>query len=335
MGSIPNVGLMAKKAEEYGSHDKTFEIAAEEVVRVVDLQELFYCSTALKLNIWRMCQVKDGPIQDWIKLAVRRSRSSNTPTFFGWTKSVLTTLNWLKIEKYLPALDTSDQVHIKSPARGNSIFFGTYSKGRRYDFCHWECTSGLSYRSVSILELGTSAKMLSIVPLMNGGGLFETGAGGSALDVQQFTTETPSLVSGWISCAGGVAESFGWSFENDRATLLGNIGSSHDQIVDAAQISIWWWNWTIEEVTYLAMYWALQSRQWQRLADEVQYTCTELTTNEKSIVSELNNAQGKAMNIKGYYNPSEDVVSKAMRPSTTFNRLKWLSSTFCSTGSGR
>ena len=193
MGSVPNVGLMAQKAEEYGSHDKTFEVSRDGTISIIDSDgKILLQHTVKKGDIWRMCQVKDGPIQDWIKLAVNRSRISNIPVVF-WLNADRAHDSELinKLEKYLPNFDTEGlEIHVKAPAEATRFSLNRIKEGRDTISATGNVLRDYLTDLFPILELGTSAKMLSIVPLMNGGGLFETGAGGSApKHVQQFEKE--------------------------------------------------------------------------------------------------------------------------------------------------
>ena len=333
MGSVPNVGLMAKKAEEYGSHDKTFEIASNGVVRVVDSAGTVLMQHDVETgDIWRMCQVKDGPIRDWIQLAVRRSRSSNTPIVFWLNEERAHDAQLIKkIEQYLPALDTEGlEIHIKSPVEATRFSLERIRKGEDTISVTGNVLRDYLTDLFPILELGTSAKMLSIVPLMNGGGLFETGAGGSApKHVQQFTAENHLR---WDSLGEFLAlavslNHLGESFDNERAVLL---GKTLDQATTKLLMNRKSPSRKVMELDnrgshfYLAMYWAeaIANQDGDKeLQARFNALSQKLTLNEQAIVSELNNAQGQAMNIKGYYNPDEDVVSQAMRPSKTFNTI--------------
>jgi isocitrate dehydrogenase len=333
MGSVPNVGLMAKKAEEYGSHDKTFEITSNGIVRVVDIAGNTLMQHDVEVgDIWRMCQVKDGPIQDWIKLAVRRARSSNTPIVFWLDEERAHDAQLInKVERYLPSHDTSGlEIHIKSPVDATRFSLERIRNGEDTISVTGNVLRDYLTDLFPILELGTSAKMLSIVPLMNGGGLFETGAGGSApKHVQQFTAENHLR---WDSLGEFLAlavslNHLGETFDNASATLL---GKTLDQATTKLLMNRKSPSRKVMELDnrgshfYLAMYWAealAQQDENSNLKDHFSPLAKALFANEDSIVNELNSAQGKEMNIKGYYKPDDSVVSNAMRPSKTFNSI--------------
>ncbi len=331
MGSVPNVGLMAQKAEEYGSHDKTFEMSASGAVRVVDGSGKVLMEQKVEEgDIFRMCQVKDAPIQDWVKLAVSRARLSNTPAVF-WLDSNRAHDREIikKVEKYLKNHDTSGlDIRIMSPVEATKFSLERIRKGQDTISVTGNVLRDYLTDLFPILELGTSAKMLSIVPLMNGGGLFETGAGGSApKHVQQFQEEGylrwDSL--GEFLALGVSLEHLAQTFKNAKAQVLADA-------LDAANAKILEHNRSparkVGQIDnrgshfYLAMYWA------QALADQTKDKdlaarfaplAKVLTENEDKINAELIGAQGKPVDTGGYYSPDFDKTSKAMRPSATLN----------------
>ncbi|MDK9721517.1 MAG: NADP-dependent isocitrate dehydrogenase [Rhodospirillales bacterium] len=331
MGSVPNVGLMAQKAEEYGSHDKTFEMAANGTVRVVDGSGKVLMEQKVEEgDVFRMCQVKDAPIQDWVKLAVSRARLSNTPAVF-WLDSNRAHDREIikKVEKYLKNHDTSGlDIRIMSPVEACKLSIERIRKGQDTISVTGNVLRDYLTDLFPILELGTSAKMLSIVPLMSGGGLFETGAGGSApKHVQQFQEEGylrwDSL--GEFLALGVSLEHLAQTFKNAKAQVLADA-------LDAANARILEHNRSparkVGEIDnrgshfYLAMYWAQaladQSKD-KDLAAKFAPLAKALTENEAKINAELIGAQGKPVDTGGYYSPDFDKTSKAMRPSATFN----------------
>lgn len=333
MGTVPNVGLMAQKAEEYGSHDKTFILSQAGTVNVVDAQGNVLMSHAVEEgDIWRMCQTKDIPIQDWVKLAVTRARATNVPAIFwldanrGHDAQMIA-----KVERYLQDHDTSGlDIQIMEPVAAT-------------DFTLDRCGKGLDTISVTgnvlrdyltdlfpILELGTSAKMLSIVPLMNGGGLFETGAGGSApKHVQQFNKENHlrwDSLGEFLALAASL-EHFSNVTGNAKAKVLADT-------LDQATAKFLQENKSpsrrVNELDnrgshfYLGMYWA-EAVAAQSADAELQATfapiSAALIANEEKIVAELNGAQGQPADINGYYFADVALAAQAMRPSATFNEI--------------
>jgi isocitrate dehydrogenase len=332
MGSVSNVGLMAQKAEEYGSHDKTFEIPAAGTVQVLNQQgECLMDQIVEAGDVWRMCQAKDAPIQDWVKLAVSRARATGNPAIF-WLDSQRAHDAQLieKVNTYLKDHDTSGlDIQILAPDAATR-----YSLERTKEGLDTISVTGNVLRDYltdlfPILELGTSAKMLSIVPLMNGGGLFETGAGGSApKHVQQFEKENHLR---WDSLGEFLAlsvslEHLGETFSNDKAKVLG-------ATLDAATGKFLQENKSpsrkVNELDnrgshfYLTLYWA-QALAAQtddaELASRFGALAATLADQERVIVKELNDAQGPAMDIDGYYRPDFAKAAAAMRPSQTFNK---------------
>lgn len=333
MGSVPNVGLMAQKAEEYGSHDKTFEIPGEGVVRVVDASgQTLLEHTVEKGDIWRMCQAKDAAIQDWVKLAVDRAKATDTPAVFWLDENrAYDTQLIKKVNKYLADHDTTGlEIHIMSPVEATRFSLERIKEGKDTISVTGNVLRDYLTDLFPILEVGTSAKMLSIVPLMKGGGLFETGAGGSApKHVQQFEKEGHLR---WDSLGEFLAltaslEHLAKTFNNEKAEVLSEtldqaIGKVLENRKSPSRI--------VHELDnrgghfYLALYWA------QALAEkakdvnlQVRFAelARQLADNEETIVNELNAAQGPAVNIGGYYRPNEELAVKAMRPSSTFNAI--------------
>jgi len=333
MGTVPNVGLMAQKAEEYGSHDKTFEISGDGKVQVIDENGTVLTEhTVEKGDIWRMCQVKDAPIQDWIKLAVKRAKASNTPAIFWLNKNRAHDAEIIeKINHYLPNCDTSGlDIQIMSPYDATLYTLDRLKKGLDTISVTGNVLRDFLTDLFPILELGTSAKMLSIVPLMNGGGLFETGAGGSApKHVQQFTKEGHLR---WDSLGEFLAlavslEHLGESNNNSKALVLAEtLDEATDKFLDNRKSP----SRKVGELDnrgshfYLALYWA-QALAAQNENNELktQFTAVaaELLNKEVTIVSELNKAQNSPMNIGGYYEPNETLAIQAMRPSKTLNSI--------------
>ncbi|MEO9893347.1 NADP-dependent isocitrate dehydrogenase [Aurantibacter sp.] len=334
MGTVPNVGLMAQKAEEYGSHDKTFEISTEGTVNVIDKNsgKVLLSHDVEKGDIWRMCQVKDAPIADWVKLAVSRARASNTPAVFWLDENRAHDAELIKkVNTYLPEHDTSGlDIRILSPIDATYFTLARIKEGKDTISVSGNVLRDYLTDLFPILEVGTSAKMLSIVPLMNGGGLFETGAGGSApKHVQQFLEEGhlrwDSL--GEFLALGVALDFYGEKFDNQRARILGealDAGTEKFLLNDKSPSR------KVNELDtrgshfYLSMYWA-EAIANQNDDEDLKQTFTkvseELKTNEDKIVAELIDAQGKEQNIDGYYKPSESLRSTAMRPSETFNAI--------------
>jgi len=333
MGTVPNVGLMAQKAEEYGSHDKTFEISSEGKVQVVDeLGNVLIEHNVETGDIWRMCQAKDEPIQDWVKLAVTRARVSNTPAVFWLDKNRAHDAELIKkVNIYLANFDTSDlDIRILSPIEATKFTLERVRNGKDTISVSGNVLRDFLTDLFPILELGTSAKMLSIVPLMNGGGLFETGAGGSApKHVQQFIKENHLR---WDSLGEFLAlavslDHFGETNNNSKAKILGEtLDDATDKLLENKKSP----SRKVNELDnrgshfYLAMYWAEALANQNKDAElSGQFTPIYglLSENESKIVEELNKVQGTAVDIKGYYEPNEEITSKAMRPSATFNNI--------------
>ncbi|MFL6533391.1 MAG: NADP-dependent isocitrate dehydrogenase [Pseudomonas sp.] len=331
MGSVPNVGLMAKKAEEYGSHDKTFQIKADGVVRVSDNNG----RTLLEQNveagdIFRMCQTKDAPIQDWVKLAVNRARASATPAIF-WLDPMRAHDGVMieKVQAYLKDHDTSGlDIRIMSPVDAMKFTLARTREGKDTISVTGNVLRDYLTDLFPIMELGTSAKMLSIVPLMNGGGLFETGAGGSApKHVQQLLEENflrwDSL--GEFLALAASLEHLGVTYNNPKALVLAKtLDQATGEFLDRNKSP----SRKVGGIDnrgshfYLTLFWAQAlAAQDDDAALKAQFTtlAKTLTDNEEKIVAELNAVQGKPVDIGGYYFANPELTSKAMRPSNTFN----------------
>ena len=333
MGTVPNVGLMAQKAEEYGSHDKTFEINGNGTVRVIDdAGTVLVEHTVENGDIWRMCQVKDAPIQDWVKLAVNRARLSNTPAVFWLSEDRAHDAEVIKkVNLYLKDFDTSGlDIRIMSQGDATRFTLERLKAGKDTISVTGNVLRDYLTDLFPILELGTSAKMLSIVPLMNGGGLFETGAGGSApKHVQQFVEEghlrwdslgeflalACSLEHMSIADNNSKAKVLADTLDLATTTFLENDKSPSRKVGEIDNRGSHF---------YLAMYWAQELAKQNDDADlKAQFTsiANELSSNEVKIITELNSAQGHHIEIGGYYFPKDELASKAMRPSSTLNQI--------------
>ncbi|RDX35655.1 NADP-dependent isocitrate dehydrogenase [Kangiella sp. HD9-110m-PIT-SAG07] len=332
MGTVPNVGLMAQKAEEYGSHDKTFEMTGNGSVRVVDADGNILLEHPVEEgDIWRMCQVKDAPIQDWVKLAVNRARLSDTPAVFWLDKERAHDAELIKkVETYLKDHDTDGlELHILAPIEATDFTLKRVKDGKDTISVTGNVLRDYLTDLFPILELGTSAKMLSVVPLMNGGGLFETGAGGSApKHVQQFMKENhlrwDSL--GEFLALGVSLEHMSEKNGNKKAQVL---AEALDVATEALLLNGKSPSRKVNELDnrgshfYLAMYWAQElTKQSDDAELKAQFTklAEELTNNEQAIVDELNKVQGQAMDIGGYYSPDHKLAVDAMRPSDLLNK---------------
>ncbi len=333
MGTVPNVGLMAQKAEEYGSHDKTFEMAADGTVQVVDASgNVLLEHNVEKGDIWRMCQVKDAPVQDWVKLAVTRARASQTPAVFWLDKNRAHDAELIKkVNAYLPNHDTEGlDIRILSPIEATKFTCERIKEGKDTISVTGNVLRDYLTDLFPILEVGTSAKMLSIVPLMNGGGLFETGAGGSApKHVQQFESENHLR---WDSLGEFLAlavslEHYAEVNNNEKARVLGEtLDEATEKLLENKKGP----SRKVNELDnrgshfYLAMYWAQELANQDKdaeLKNSFAPVAEALTNNEAAIVSGLNDIQGASVNIGGYYEPNEDLASKAMRPNEIFNDI--------------
>ncbi|WP_099207441.1 NADP-dependent isocitrate dehydrogenase [Xanthomonas citri] len=333
MGSVPNVGLMAQKAEEYGSHDKTFQMSGAGTVKVTDGNGKTVFEHAVEAgDLWRMCQVKDAPIQDWVKLAVERARLSDTPAVFWLDKARAHDAQVIaKVEQYLKDHDTNGlDIRILPPVEATTFSLERIRKGQDTISVTGNVLRDYLTDLFPIMELGTSAKMLSIVPLMAGGGLFETGAGGSApKHVQQFVEENClrwDSLGEFLALAASL-EHLGNRYDNPSATVLAKaLDVANGQFLDNNKSPAR----KVGELDnrgshfYLAMYWAQAlAAQTEDTALQVKFAplAKALTENEATIVAELNGAQGKPVEIGGYYHPDLAKVSEAMRPSKTFNDI--------------
>jgi len=333
MGSVPNVGLMAQAAEEYGSHNKTFEVPAEGTVRIVDADGKILLEHQVETgDIWRACQTKDAPIRDWVKLAVRRARATGVPAIF-WLDAKRAHDGQLisKVETYLKDHDTAGlDIRILAPAEACRFSVERLAKGQDTISVTGNVLRDYLTDLFPILEVGTSAKMLSIVPLMNGGGLFETGAGGSApKHVQQFLEENYLR---WDSL--GEFFALAASFEHLADTESHAQAKVLAETLDAATGQLLEHDRSPARKVggldnrgshfYLALYWA-QALAAQDKDAELKKTfapvAKELAENEQKIVSELAAVQGKATEVGGYYLPDDAKASAVMRPSATFNQI--------------
>jgi isocitrate dehydrogenase len=333
MGTVPNVGLMAQKAEEYGSHDKTFEIATAGKVQVIDnTGAVLIEHTVEEGDIWRMCQVKDLPIQDWVKLAVNRARATKVPTIFWLDENRAHDAELIKkINTYIPNHNIEGlDIRILSPIEATKVSLRRMKDGEDTISVTGNVLRDYNTDLFPILELGTSAKMLSIVPLMNGGGLFETGAGGSApKHVQQFTKENHLR---WDSLGEFLALAV--SFEHEAETNNNPKAKVLADALDKATISLLQNGQSpsrkVNELDnrgshfYIAMYWAQELAK-QTIDSDLQAKFTpiaeELSNKEEKIVDELNTVQGAVVNLEGYYAPNNTIAATSMRPSATLNAI--------------
>ena len=333
MGSVPNVGLMAQKAEEYGSHDKTFEVPEDGEIRVVGAHGKVYLSHQVERgDIWRMCQVKDAPVQDWVKLAISRARATGAPAVF-WLDTLRPHDHELikKVGRYLNDYDTEGlEIHILSPEEATLFSLKRAKKGLDTISVTGNVLRDYLTDLFPILELGTSAKVLSIVPLMNGGGLFETGAGGSAPKLAEQLFQENHLrwdSLGEFLALGASLEHFAQTYKNPKAQAL----------ADALDVAV---GKVLEEGKspqskvgtldnrgshfFLARYWAealAVQTQDSALAQEFAPIAKALADNEAQILSELMQVQGKPVDIQGYYHPNEALTFEVMRPSKTLNSI--------------
>ncbi|MER2176135.1 MAG: NADP-dependent isocitrate dehydrogenase [Stenotrophomonas maltophilia] len=331
MGSVPNVGLMAQKAEEYGSHDKTFQIPADGTVRVTDDAGKVIFEHAVQTgDIWRMCQTKDAPIQDWVKLAVNRARLSGTPAVFWLDAARAHDAQVIaKVETYLKDHDTSGlDIRILAPVEATAFSLDRIRKGEDTISVTGNVLRDYLTDLFPIMELGTSAKMLSIVPLMAGGGLFETGAGGSApKHVQQFVEEDYlrwDSLGEFLALAASL-EHLGNRYDNAGATVLAKtLDQANGQFLDNDKSPSRKLGGIDNRGShfYIALYWA-QALAAQdddaTLKARFAPLAKALADNEQTIVGELAAVQGKPVDIGGYYRPDVAKASAAMRPSSTFN----------------
>ncbi|WP_093405347.1 NADP-dependent isocitrate dehydrogenase [Salegentibacter flavus] len=333
MGTVPNVGLMAQKAEEYGSHDKTFEIPSDGTVKVIDSNGNTLIQHEVEAgDIWRMCQAKDAPVQDWIKLAVNRAKASGMPAVFWLDKNRAHDAELIKkINKYLPNHDTSDiDIEIMSVAEATRYTLERVKEGKDTISVTGNVLRDYLTDLFPILEVGTSAKMLSIVPLMNGGGLFETGAGGSApKHVQQFLNEGHlrwDSLGEFLALAASL-EHLGDKYDNKKALILSEtLDDATDKFLENSKSP----SRKVNELDnrgshfYLALYWAQALGAQDKDPDlkaHFSKLAKTLEENESKINEELIAAQGSPVDIGGYYKPEEKLTTNAMRPSKTLNNI--------------
>jgi isocitrate dehydrogenase len=333
MGSVANVGLMAQKAEEYGSHDKTFEIPANGTVSVIDAAgQTLLEHTVATGDIWRMCQARDLPIQDWVKLAVNRARATGDPAIFWLDENRAHDANLItKVNRYLQDHDTSGlDIQIMAPVTAIRFTLERVKNGEDTISVTGNVLRDYLTDLFPILELGTSAKMLSIVPLLAGGGLYETGAGGSApKHVQQFNAEGHlrwDSLGEFLALAVSI-EDLAQKTGNVKAQVLAaTLDQANSKFLDSDKSP----SRKVNELDnrgshfYLALYWA------QALADQTDDAelhalfapvAEQLAKNEQTIIAELNAAQGAAVDIGGYFHPDKALTAKAMRPSATLNAI--------------
>ena len=333
MGSVPNVGLMAQKAEEYGSHDKTFEVPEDGEIRVVGAHGKVYLSHQVEQgDIWRMCQVKDAPVQDWVKLAISRARATGAPAIF-WLDTLRPHDHELikKVGRYLNDYDTEGlEIHILSPEEATLFSLKRAKKGLDTISVTGNVLRDYLTDLFPILELGTSAKVLSIVPLMNGGGLFETGAGGSAPKLAEQLYQENHLrwdSLGEFLALGASLEHFAQTYQNPKAQVLADaLDKAVGKVLEegkSPQSKVG----TLDNRGshfYLAYYWAAAlaaQTQDSALAQEFAPIAKALAENEAQIVSELMQVQGKSVDIQGYYHPNETLTYQVMQPSKTLNSI--------------
>ena len=333
MGTVPNVGLMAQKAEEYGSHDKTFEITIDGKVEVIDASGKILTTHNVETgDIWRMCQVKDAPVQDWVKLAVTRARASQTPAVFWLDENRSHDAELIKkVNQYLPNHNTEGlDIRILAPIEATNYTLERVKAGQDTISVTGNVLRDYLTDLFPILELGTSAKMLSIVPLMNGGGLFETGAGGSApKHVQQFVEENHLR---WDSLGEFLAlavslDHFGEVNNNTKAKVLGEaLDEATEKLLENKKGP----SRKVNELDnrgshfYLALYWAEALANQDKdaeLKSEFADIYNQMAAQQDTIVKELIDCQGNIVNIDGYYLPDEQLTSSAMRPSKTLNSI--------------
>jgi isocitrate dehydrogenase len=333
MGTVPNVGLMAQQAEEYGSHDKTFQLPAAGTVRVVDQSGTVLIEHAVEAgDVWRACQVKDAPIRDWVKLAVTRARITGAPAVFWLDKTRAHDAQLIaKVTRYLKDHDTTGlDIRIMSVAEAARFSLERMREGKDTISVTGNVLRDYNTDLFPILELGTSAKMLSIVPLMDGGALFETGAGGSApKHVQQFEEEGHLR---WDSLGEflALAESLdhmGRATGNAKAKVFAEaLHKANSKFLDSDKSP----SRKVGELDtrgshfYLALYWAealAAQSQDRELQARFATVARQLAENEAKIIAELNAAQGRPVDLGGYYRPKPALVSRAMRPSPTLNAI--------------
>ena len=333
MGTVSNVGLMAQKAEEYGSHDKTFESPGDGSIRVIDAEgNTLIEHSVVTGDIWRMCQTKDAPIRDWVKLAVNRARATGAPAVFWLNPDREHDAELIKkVESYLQDHDTNGlDIQILEPAKATLFSLDRIKEGKDTISVTGNVLRDYLTDLFPILELGTSAKMLSIVPLMNGGGLFETGAGGSApKHVQQFEQENHLR---WDSLGEFLAmavslEHTAENFANNKARILAgalNDATTKYLLENKSPLRKAGEHDNRGSHYYLALYWAqalAEQNEDEELKNEFVSVAESLGSNEEQIVSELMEVQCSSVDIGGYYRPDDEKATAAMRPSQTFNDI--------------
>jgi isocitrate dehydrogenase len=332
MGSVPNVGLMAQKAEEYGSHDKTFEIASDGVVRVIDANGNVLMEHEVEAgDIWRACQTKDAPVRDWVGLAVRRARATASPAVFWLDETRAHDAELIKkVKAYLLENDTNGlDIRIMAPADATRLSLERIKDGKDTISVTGNVLRDYLTDLFPILEVGTSAKMLSIVPLMDGGGLFETGAGGSApKHVQQFEKENHLR---WDSLGEFLALAASLDFLSDQHgdNKVKILGATLDEAATKYLLQNKAPSRKVNEIDnrgsqfYLTLYWAqaLAESSDDELRAYFAPVAEALSEKEEKIAAELISVQGQPMDVGGYYMPDDDLASKAMRPSVTLNAI--------------
>ena len=333
MGTVPNVGLMAQKAEEYGSHDKTFEVSSNGTIEVVNALGTVLISHGVETgDIWRMCQAKDAPVQDWIKLAVTRARASQTPAVFWLDENRAHDAELIKkVNKYLPNHNIEGlDLRILSPIKATEFTLERVKGGKDTISVTGNVLRDYLTDLFPILEVGTSAKMLSIVPLMNGGGLFETGAGGSApKHVEQFVTENHlrwDSLGEFLALAVSLDHYADFSNNGKARVLSEALDEATEKLLQNKKGP----SRKVNELDnrgshfYIALYWAEALANQNKNAD-LKYEFTVIFKNlqakETDILEELNTIQGHSVDIAGYYYPDEVLTSNAMRPSQTLNSI--------------
>jgi len=333
MGSVPNVGLMAQAAEEYGSHDKTFKAPGNGTIRVVDASEKTLLEHHVEEgDIWRMCQVKDAPIRDWVKLAVNRAKATGSPAIFWLDKTRAHDAQLItKIERYLKDHDTKGlDIRIMSPADAIRLSLERIKEGKDTISVTGNVLRDYLTDLFPILEIGTSAKMLSIVPLLNGGGLFETGAGGSApKHVQQFQEEGYlrwDSLGEFLALAASLEHLSKGSHNPSAKILADTLDRATGKFLEGNKSPAR----KVGEIDnrgshfYLGLYWAqalAEQTEDKNLQARFAKVAKQLTDNESKIVAELLGAQGKPVDMGGYYHPNDEKTTKAMRPSPTLNAI--------------
>ena len=333
MGTVPNVGLMAQKAEEYGSHDKTFEIQGDGVVKVISQDGATLLKHEVEAgDIWRMCQVKDAPVENWVELAVKRARATGWPTIFWLDESRAHDAELIKkVNAYLPNHDTSGlDIRIMSPKEATKFTLARIKQGENAISVTGNVLRDYLTDLFPILELGTSAKMLSIVPLMNGGGLFETGAGGSApKHVEQLTGENHlrwDSLGEFLALAVSLEHLSEKNYNRQAAILAECLDSATEQLLLNGKSP----SRKVRELDnrgshfYLAMYWAqaiANQDEDEELKASFMGLAHKLASNEEQIVKELVEVQGVTVDLGGYFHPNEAKVEAVMRPSKTLNEI--------------